>query len=341
MSGRPPHLQVEKPDIDEHGAGDQVSTTRLFMQLVAFGECTDTGAVVEAVKAAGIPAVVYEDMNDARGVALLTWSPDPAFFVTTLRGLLQSEPFASLWPKQDLTMIGRSYTLGHEPDVKQWLFDRPINTATNADEKWAVWYPLRRAGAFEKLEPGNWIAQNAASSAVGKLVIQFAARQGLRCACLVRSTETAPRLRELGADAVFADDADASESALSATGGERPKLALNAVGGPSAYALAKMLAPGGTHVTYGGMTRELAPFPTRQLIFDDIRLRGFWVSEWYRRAPRSEVEATLDEIYCACEIANVATDIEAVYRLDQWQKALKRAVKPGKTGKVLFDMEAA
>jgi len=155
MSGRPPHLQVEKPDIDEHGAGDQVSTTRLFMQLVAFGECTDTGAVVEAVKAAGIPAVVYEDMNDARGVALLTWSPDPAFFVTTLRGLLQSEPFASLWPKQDLTMIGRSYTLGHEPDVKQWLFDRPINTATNADEKWAVWYPLRRAGAFEKLEPGE------------------------------------------------------------------------------------------------------------------------------------------------------------------------------------------
>jgi len=239
-------------------------------------------------------------------------------------------PEAGSWQAYALADAENLYLAPPNADLHQAAMAR-VNPPT-------AWLMLRQ---FEKLEPGNWIAQNAASSAVGKLVIQFAARQGLRCACLVRSTETAPRLRELGADAVFADDADASESALSATGGERPKLALNAVGGPSAYALAKMLAPGGTHVTYGGMTRELAPFPTRQLIFDDIRLRGFWVSEWYRRAPRSEVEATLDEIYCACEIANVATDIEAVYRLDQWQKALKRAVKPGKTGKVLFDMEAA
>ncbi|MBI1371388.1 MAG: hypothetical protein GC159_01310 [Phycisphaera sp.] len=155
MSGRPPHLQVEKPDIDEHAANGQVSTTRLFMQLLAFGECTDSGAVVDAVKAAGIPAVVYEDVNDARGVALLTWAEDPTFFVTTLRKLLLAEPFINLWPKQDLTMIGRSYTLGHEPDIQQWLFDRPIGTATNPDERWAVWYPLRRAGAFEKLDQGT------------------------------------------------------------------------------------------------------------------------------------------------------------------------------------------
>jgi len=233
------------------------------------------------------------------------------------------------------------------PEAGSWQAYALADAPPNAEIRQAAmarvnpptaWLMLRQ---FEKLEPGNWIVQNAASSAVGKLVIQFAARQGLRCACLARSTETAPRLRELGADAVFADDADAPEAVLSATGGERPKLALNAVGGPSAYALAKMLAPGGTHVTYGGMTRELAPFPTRQLIFDDIRLRGFWVSEWYRRAPRSEAEATLDEIYRVCEIADVTIDVEAVYRLDQWQKALKRAVKPGKTGKVLFDMEAA
>src|SRR5688572_28990207 len=77
--------KLEPPDISERGglkAGKpQRSDERLFVQLLAFGGCLDTSAVVRQVTSAGVDAVVYEDLNDPHGVALLTLSRDPNTFV--------------------------------------------------------------------------------------------------------------------------------------------------------------------------------------------------------------------------------------------------------------------
>ena len=51
------------------------------------------------------------------------------------------------------TMLGRSYSTGYEPDLDFWLINRPIETVTNPLWPWAVWYPLRRSGAFARLPP--------------------------------------------------------------------------------------------------------------------------------------------------------------------------------------------
>src|SRR5204862_2196006 len=66
----------EPPDITEKGARDkdgkpQTSNRRLFMQFLAFGGCTDVPALGARMKAADIPGVVYEDVNDPRGVGVL------------------------------------------------------------------------------------------------------------------------------------------------------------------------------------------------------------------------------------------------------------------------------
>ena len=55
------------------------------MQLLAFGGCTDAAPLVGALGSAGLRGVLYEDVNDPRGVALLTFSTDPAVFVGPLR----------------------------------------------------------------------------------------------------------------------------------------------------------------------------------------------------------------------------------------------------------------
>ena len=62
------------------------------------------------------------------------------------------EPFASLTPKAEYTMLGRTYSLGYEPDLNETLFSRPRGTVLNRAWPWAVWYPLRRSGAFERLD---------------------------------------------------------------------------------------------------------------------------------------------------------------------------------------------
>jgi chlorite dismutase len=51
-----------------------------------------------------------------------------------------------------LSMLGRTYSTGYESDLAYWLIERPKQTVQNADWPWAVWYPLRRSGAFEQLE---------------------------------------------------------------------------------------------------------------------------------------------------------------------------------------------
>ena len=55
---------------------------RLFMQFLAFGACDDHTALIgRALAAAGLPGVLYEDLNDPSGSALLTFSEDPDFFL--------------------------------------------------------------------------------------------------------------------------------------------------------------------------------------------------------------------------------------------------------------------
>ncbi len=143
----------EKPDIDEKGAQGQRSDTRLFIQLMCFGGCRDSKAAVETVKQSGLQAVVYEDINNPFGVGVLTMSEDPDHFAGPVRQLYQQRPFAALRPLHDLTMFGRTYSLGYEHDLNDTLFKRPRRTALNPDWPWAIWYPLRRSGKFSQLPP--------------------------------------------------------------------------------------------------------------------------------------------------------------------------------------------
>lgn len=142
------------PDLREHGSGDQASDTRLFMQLLAFTGCRDTPALADYVKQhAKTGVVVYEDLNDPFGIALLTFSTDPADFLEHTRSLVQQGPLADLTPRPAFTMIGRSYALGYERDLEDTLVGRPSRHALDPETPWAVWYPLRRSGAFTKLPP--------------------------------------------------------------------------------------------------------------------------------------------------------------------------------------------
>jgi chlorite dismutase len=148
---------VEPPDLSEHGGTrdgqPQRSDIRLFMQLTAYGDCRDVRAVCDQLADENFDAVVYEDLNDARGIALLAMHRDPDFFVETVRPLLNRGALGSLTRKPEFTMFGRTYALGYEPDLQDVLFDRPRRTVLNPAWRWAMWYPLRRNGAFAQLPP--------------------------------------------------------------------------------------------------------------------------------------------------------------------------------------------
>ena len=145
----------EPPDLSEKGGikngQPQRSDERLFMQLLAFGGCSEMRPLADALAASGVSGVLYEDVNDPRGVALLTFGQDPAAFVDRIRPLLNAPPFGALVQKPEYTMLGRTYAIGYEPDLKETLLDRPRRTVLNPAWPWSVWYPLRRSGRFAQL----------------------------------------------------------------------------------------------------------------------------------------------------------------------------------------------
>jgi hypothetical protein len=148
-------------DVNERGAEregrPQTMDKRLFMQFLAFHTSAATPRMgVESLASAfterRIAAVVYDDVNDPRGIGILTWSENPAHFVTAVRPLL-GDSTRGLSLRPELTMLGRTYSTGYEQDLPFWLIDRPQQTVLNPAHDWAIWYPLRRSGAFARLEP--------------------------------------------------------------------------------------------------------------------------------------------------------------------------------------------
>lgn len=175
------------PDLSERGrdpSGRPISLNRrLFMQLLAFSRCTALSDLIQSLDRSDLVGALYLDVSDPRGVALITAHEDPAFFTRELRDFLSQPEWRELEFKPEYTMFGRTYAVGYEPNLEHVLFRRPISRIANPAWPWAVWYPLRRAGAFEKLSAEE---QRAIMSEHGTLGSSFSAGDygyDIRLAC--------------------------------------------------------------------------------------------------------------------------------------------------------------
>jgi hypothetical protein len=156
------HDEVPRVDVSERGGKGadgqpQRMDRRLFMQVLVFdvdGSASPrkaTKRLVAALEDGGVEAVVYDDANAPAGIGVLTYSDDPAHFVDAVRPAIQSVD--GLVQRRSFTMLGRTYSQGHEQDLAFWLLDRPKGVVRDERWGWHVWYPLRRNGAFAKLDP--------------------------------------------------------------------------------------------------------------------------------------------------------------------------------------------
>ncbi|KAK1805619.1 hypothetical protein P4O66_019902, partial [Electrophorus voltai] len=192
---------------------------------------------------------------------------------------------------------------------------------------------------FQALTPGSTVIQNGANSAVGQAVIQIAASLDLRTINLIRDRylaiqskrftssyknppvktfyiiinwskafyimrpncgELVKELKALGADYVITEE-EVTSSGLHHVFQEvpKPKLGLNCVGGVSGSLVLSHLDYGGTLVTYGGMAKRPLQIPAKSLIFKNITLQGFWMTQWKRnhRQDKACLKSMLDSVY--------------------------------------------
>jgi chlorite dismutase len=187
-----PEEEVHRIDVGERGGKGpdgqaQTSNTRLFVQLMVF-DCpagVRPEGVIQALsgelKQRAVKSVIYEDTNAPAGIGLLTYDQDPAVFVRKVRAAVNA--VGPLAQRLDHNMLGRSYSLGYEPDLKHALIDRPISVMENAEWPWGVWYPLRRSGAFNKLDPREQSAILREHSIIGRAYGAQDLAHDVRLAC--------------------------------------------------------------------------------------------------------------------------------------------------------------
>ncbi|KAF7596855.1 hypothetical protein BBP40_012455 [Aspergillus hancockii] len=142
---------------------------------------------------------------------------------------------------------------------------------------------------YHTLEPGDWIIQNAATSAVGHFVCQLAQLQGLSVISVIRNRDSEDErervkrsLRSHGASVVLTTDELAATGAEILTG-KRISLAIDFISDDAlARQMASFLVPGGTLVTAGflGVSSATADGSLRQFLWQlNITLKAFRLSD--------------------------------------------------------------
>jgi chlorite dismutase len=178
-------------DVNEYGAkrdGErQVSTRRLFMQLLVF-DCPprpDEAAaqLVAELDGREVPFVLYADVGNPFGLGLLTWTEDPWMFASKVRDAVVASAREGLRLLPELTMVGRTYSNGHEQDLEDALLRRPVRNVANEAYAWHVWYPLRRKGEFAALSPHDQAMILREHAQIGMAYGQQELAHDIRLAC--------------------------------------------------------------------------------------------------------------------------------------------------------------
>lgn len=213
----------------------------------------------------------------------------------------------------------------------------PVQAAMLKVNPLTAWRMLK---GFADLKEGDWIVQNAANSGVGRCIIQIARKLGVRTVNFVRRADALrEELTALGADIVVAeDDEDVVKKTLAGMDGKRPVLASNAVGGESALRLMDMLAPGGSMVTYGAMSKKSIKVPNGFLIFKGIKLEGLWVSQWLKTSSREDVEAAYAQLAQWMSEGVLSQAVDSVYPLGEVAAAAAKAQEEYRNGKIVLNL---
>lgn len=189
---------------------------------------------------------------------------------------------------------------------------------------------------FGSLQPGEWVIQNAANSAVGLYLVQLARYRGYRTVNVVRREDAAEVVRETGGNVVLLDGEDLAQRVSAATEEAQIRLGIDAVGGAATGHLADCLCESATLVNYGRMSGEPCVVQPDAFVFRDLTLRGFWLASWYARAPEQRRRAIVGEIAGLIATGKLHAPIEASYDISEIKDAVAAAASGGRSGEVLI-----
>lgn len=185
-----------------------------------------------------------------------------------------------------------------------------------------------------------YILQNAAASGVGRLLTQVALDRGVRPIRLVRSNQSAERLRSAlpGPPIYSTSDNNWKEQVREALGGHKLEVAFDALGGKAIDDLAEVVDEGGTIINFGSLDSNMGT-NIYSLAPNNVALKSVSIMSWFRQTEdekQQDFELALSLTKNHPELFGVAHE----YEFADFQKAIQQVSGPGKTGIVLLKSPA-
>jgi NADPH:quinone reductase-like Zn-dependent oxidoreductase len=189
---------------------------------------------------------------------------------------------------------------------------------------------------YVSLMPGDWIGQTAANSAMGQYIIALAKLAGVKTVNVVRREEAAEQVRQWGGDSVVLQGDNLHDDIEERLAGKKLSLVLDTVGGATVGELAKSLKTGGSIVVYALQSGKFPALSPSDLIYRDLSLHGFWLINWIRNAPRTEVQEIYQKLGDLVADGSLSAAVEHTYPLEQFKEAFEQSLKSKRSGKILF-----
>ncbi|MFA0923547.1 zinc-binding dehydrogenase [Xanthomonas fragariae] len=190
---------------------------------------------------------------------------------------------------------------------------------------------------FLHVEKGDWIVQNTANGAVGKTVAMFAAARGINVINLVRRDAGVDELKVFGIGNGVSTAQGGWQDQVRALAGNAPIVrAIDSVAGKAASDLLGLLAESGELVSFGSMTGEPLEISSGDVIFKQATVRGFWGSKVMQATQAEDKRRMIGELLNAALDGRLALPVEAVFDLEDADKAAAASAEPGRRGKILL-----
>lgn len=184
---------------------------------------------------------------------------------------------------------------------------------------------------------GDWVIQNAANGAVGKMVSEFAAEQGINVVSLVRRAAGVDELGRIGIRNVVATDAaDWQEQVRALTSGAGIRFGIDSIGGPASDEIFSTMGEGSTLYSFGALTGQPLQISAANLLFKQARVEGFWLGKLLQTTPPELVGKLIGEIVGKAASGALKLDIGGRYSLDDAGKAAAASDVPGRAGKIVL-----
>ncbi|MGM9512193.1 zinc-dependent alcohol dehydrogenase family protein [Larkinella sp. GY13] len=187
------------------------------------------------------------------------------------------------------------------------------------------------------LQPGQWVLLTAAGSSFSKLVIQLCKLKGIQTIGTVRHNELDDELKALGITAIVNTEKEKLTSRVKAlTEGKGVTCVLEAVGGNTASDALKCLAKGGTMILYGVLSMQNPSFNVGLMIFRELTIKGFWLTDWMRRVDSQTRQTVARNVITLLVGGQIQLPVEATYPLSEIKKAVEHSEQAGRHGKILI-----